>query len=139
MSSTKCGLLCVPENFDHVCSTKCRLLRVSDGLVTCVVLTRGYYVFRIIGRMCSTKCRLLCVPDSFGYKCGNEKMCRQLCICYYSDEFNGKSIKWKYMWKWLCDEQVQVYVYLNLWATCLIFERTLVKWNGLNELWKSKL
>ncbi|KHF99758.1 hypothetical protein F383_38591 [Gossypium arboreum] len=31
MCITKCKLLCVPNNFDHVCSIKCRLLRVSDG------------------------------------------------------------------------------------------------------------
>ncbi|KHG28244.1 hypothetical protein F383_35131 [Gossypium arboreum] len=31
MCSSKCRLLCVPDNFDHVCSTKWRLLRVSDG------------------------------------------------------------------------------------------------------------
>ncbi|KHG08823.1 hypothetical protein F383_35979 [Gossypium arboreum] len=26
-----CRLLCEPDSFDHVCSTKCRLLHVSDG------------------------------------------------------------------------------------------------------------
>ncbi|KHG25366.1 hypothetical protein F383_32020 [Gossypium arboreum] len=31
MCSSKCRLLCVPDNFDHMCGTKCRLLRVSDG------------------------------------------------------------------------------------------------------------
>ncbi|KHF98254.1 hypothetical protein F383_37556 [Gossypium arboreum] len=31
MCSTKCRPLCVPVNFDHVCSIKYRLLRVSDG------------------------------------------------------------------------------------------------------------
>ncbi|KHG13826.1 hypothetical protein F383_19638 [Gossypium arboreum] len=31
--------------------------------VTCVVLSVGYYVYQIIGRVCSTKCRLLRVSD----------------------------------------------------------------------------
>ncbi|KHF98924.1 hypothetical protein F383_38033 [Gossypium arboreum] len=31
MCSTKCRLLCVPESFDHVFSTKCKLLSVLDG------------------------------------------------------------------------------------------------------------
>ncbi|KHG24682.1 hypothetical protein F383_31392 [Gossypium arboreum] len=44
--------------------------------VTCVVLSAGYYVYRIIGRMCSTKCRLLCVPDNLGHVCSTK--CRLL-------------------------------------------------------------
>ncbi|KHG21411.1 hypothetical protein F383_03202 [Gossypium arboreum] len=31
MCSTKCRLLCVLDNFNHVCNTNCRLIRVSDG------------------------------------------------------------------------------------------------------------
>ncbi|KHG30253.1 hypothetical protein F383_11900 [Gossypium arboreum] len=37
--------------------------------VTCVVLSTGYDVYRIIGSMCSTKCRLLCVLDNFDHVC----------------------------------------------------------------------
>ncbi|KHG28632.1 hypothetical protein F383_35390 [Gossypium arboreum] len=31
MCSTKYRLLCIPDNFNHVCSTKCKILRVLDG------------------------------------------------------------------------------------------------------------
>ncbi|KHG19763.1 Uncharacterized protein F383_25927 [Gossypium arboreum] len=49
-----------------------------NKFVTCVVLSVGYYVYRIIGRMCSTKCRILCVPNNFDHVCSTK--CRLLCV-----------------------------------------------------------